>query len=126
MREVLIVGAGGFAGSVARYLLGGWVHRAFPDALFPYGTIVVNTLGCLAIGLLGGLAEFRQAFGPGGRIFLFIGVLGGFTTFSTFAYETLAFARDAETARAAANALLHFGLCLGAVALGHTASKALS
>lgn len=106
MRElgsVLLVGTGGFIGTVGRYVLGGWIHRLVPMASFPVGTLCVNLSGCFLIGLLGGLSESRQVFGPELRTFIFIGILGGFTTFSSFAYETLALARDAEFARALAN-----------------------
>ncbi|MDD5558084.1 fluoride efflux transporter CrcB [Candidatus Methylomirabilis sp.] len=106
MRElgsVLLVGTGGFIGTVGRYLLGGWIHRLVPMASFPVGTLCVNLSGCFLIGLLGGLSESRQVFGPELRTFIFIGILGGFTTFSSFAYETLALARDAEFVRALAN-----------------------
>ena len=101
--NILFVGAGGFIGAVARYVLGGWVHRLFPLTTFPLGTLVVNVSGCFLIGLLGGLGESRLSFGPELRIFAFIGILGGFTTFSSFAGETLALARDAEFLRALMN-----------------------
>jgi CrcB protein len=119
LRTVLLVGAGGFVGSIGRYLVGGWVHRAVPFAGFPYGTLVVNVLGCLAIGLAGGMAESRQLFGPDLRVFLLIGVLGGFTTFSSFAFESLALARDAELARAFANVAAQVVLGLAAAWLGY-------
>lgn len=119
LRSVLLVGAGGFVGSIGRYLVGGWVHRAVPFAGFPYGTLVVNVLGCLAIGLAGGMAESRQLFGPDLRVFLLIGVLGGFTTFSSFAFESLALARDAELARAFANVAAQVVLGLAAAWLGY-------
>jgi len=98
-----LVGSGGFLGALARYGLSGLVHRQFPLATFPYGTLVVNLSGCLAIGVLAGFAESRQLFGPEFRIFALIGLLGGFTTFSTFGYETFAMIRDAEYVHAAAN-----------------------
>lgn len=78
--QILLVGAGGFIGSALRYTVSGLVHRVIPFAGFPYGTLVVNLLGCLAIGLLAGLAESRQVIGPELRVFLFLGLLGGFTT----------------------------------------------
>ena len=119
LRSVLLVGAGGFLGSIGRYLIGGWVHRLVPFAAFPVGTLVVNLSGCFLIGLLGGLAESRQLFGADTRIFLLIGVLGGFTTFSTFAYETLALARDADVGRVLANVGAQVLLGLLACWLGH-------
>jgi CrcB protein len=101
--SVFLVGTGGFIGAVGRYLLGGWIHRLVPYSTFPFGTLYVNLSGCFLIGLLGGLTETRQLFGPELRVFIFIGLLGGFTTFSSFAHETLALARDAEFARAVVN-----------------------
>ena len=92
--QILLVGAGGFVGSVLRYGLSGAVHRLLPFAAFPYGTLAVNVVGCLAIGLLAGWSEARQVIGPELRLFLFIGLLGGFTTFSTFGYETFEMARS--------------------------------
>jgi CrcB protein len=117
---VLLVGFGGALGAIARYLLGGWVHAAFPLSTFPLGTLAVNVSGCLAIGLLGGLSDARQLFGPQLRVFLFIGVLGGFTTFSSFAHETLALARDAEVARALTNVAAQVVAGLAACWIGYS------
>jgi len=119
LRPILLSGLGGFIGSAGRYLIGGWVHGFMPFTTFPFGTLVVNVSGCLLLGLLGGLVEARQLFGPDLRVFLFIGVLGGFTTFSSFAYETLALARDAEFARALVNVAAQLILSLGAAWLGY-------
>jgi fluoride exporter len=113
-----VVGLGGFIGVLARYGLGGLVHRQLPFATFPYGTLAVNLLGCFAIGVLAGLAESRQLFGPEFRMFALIGILGGFTTFSTFGYETFLMARDAEYLRATANVGMHVVLGLTLVWLG--------
>jgi len=98
-----VVGSGGFIGSLARFTVGGLVHRQLPLAIFPYGTLLVNLFGCLVIGVLAGFAESRQVFGPQFRQFALIGVLGGFTTFSSFGYETVAMLRDADYLRAGAN-----------------------
>jgi CrcB protein len=114
-----IVGSGGCIGALARYGLGGLVHRQLPMAAFPYGTLVVNLTGCLMIGLLAGLADARQLFGPEFRTFVLIGILGGFTTFSTFGYETVALLRDAEYLRAATNVGVHVILGLALVWLGY-------
>lgn len=123
MVAVLWVGLGGFLGSVLRYLVGGWVHRGLNTPWFPYGTFVVNMTGCMVIGFLGGLAEARQLFNPEARLFLFIGVLGGFTTFSTFAYETSAFLDDGQILAAFLNVGLHVILGLVAVWLGGFLSR---
>jgi len=108
------VGTGGFIGALARYGLGGFVHRQFPYTTFPIGTLTVNLAGCLLIGILAGLAEPRQLFGPEARAFVLIGILGGFTTFSTSGFETFALLRDGEYLRAAANIGFNgvFGLIL--------------
>jgi CrcB protein len=119
LRPILLAGLGGFIGSAGRYLIGGWVHRLVPLTTFPIGTLFVNASGCFLIGLLGGLIEVRQMFGPDLRVFLLIGVLGGFTTFSSFAYETLALTRDAELARALLNIAAQMILGLGAAWLGY-------
>jgi CrcB protein len=122
-RAAVLVGVGGFLGSAGRYLVGGWVHRLVPFASFPFGTLVVNVGGCLLIGVFAGLSDGRQLFAPELRVFLLIGVLGGFTTFSSFAYETLALARDAELARALANVAAQVILGLAAAWLGYALGR---
>ena len=116
--QIILVGIGGFIGSVFRFLLSGFVHRLVPLSEFPFGTLAVNVAGCLLIGLLNGLAETRQVIGPELRLFLMIGMLGGFTTFSAFGYETLELIRDAEVSRAMGNVFLQVLLGLVAVWLG--------
>ena len=98
-----MVGSGGFLGALARYGLGGLVQRQVPGTTFPYGTLVVNLLGCLLIGLFAGLAESRQLLTPELRLFGLVGVLGGFTTFSTFGHETFTMVRDGLYLSAATN-----------------------
>ena len=114
-----LVGSGGFLGALCRYGLSGLVHRQAPLTTFPYGTLTVNLLGCLLIGLLAGLVESRQLFAPEFRTFALIGLLGGFTTFSTFGFETFAMLRDAEHVRALANIGLHVVLGLALVWVGY-------
>ena len=114
-----VVGLGGFLGALARYGLSGLVHRLVPLTTFPYGTLVVNLLGCLLIGLVAGLAESRQLFGPEFRTFILIGILGAFTTFSTFAFETFALIRDDEYVWATANVAMHVIPGLALVWLGY-------
>lgn len=101
MKSLLIVGAGGFVGSVARYALSVWAAQLTPHARFPFGTFTVNVLGCLAAGVLTGLAEKHEMFGPETRLLLFTGLLGGFTTFSAFGLETLSLLRRGELSVAA-------------------------
>jgi len=119
---VFWVGAGGFIGSSLRFFVSGWVQRLFSFGSFPWGTLAVNGLGCLVLGFLGGLADSRQIFGPAQRAFMFMGVLGGFTTFSTFAYETVGLAQHSGM-RALANAALQLGLGLAAAATGYALTR---
>jgi len=121
--DVLWVGLGGFVGSSLRFMISGWVHRVPGTGTFPYGTLVVNVFGCLALGFIGGWAEHRQVLSPATRLFVMIGVLGGFTTFSTFAYETLALATAADAARALTNIALQLVLGLGAAWIGYAAAR---
>ena len=115
--QMLIVGLGGFFGTVGRFLVSGLVHRFLPPT-FPYGTLTVNVLGCLAIGYLGGLVQARSLLDPSQRLFILIGVLGGFTTFSTFAYETMTLTQSSELLKGAVNVVSHVGLGLAAAWLG--------
>jgi CrcB protein len=118
LRTILIVGSGGFVGSAARHVLATWVHTNWSKVAFPIGTLTVNGAGCLLIGLLAGVLEHRPDPAPGIRLFLMIGVLGGFTTFSSFAYETLGLARDAQLLRALANVAAQVVVGLAAAGLG--------
>lgn len=121
MNNVLLVGVGGFLGSILRYLLSGYVQQS-SKSIFPYGTLAVNVTGCFAIGFLAQLAENRGVFSSEARAFVFIGILGGFTTFSSFGNESLNLARDAQWLNALANIGLNVFLGLLAVWLGRTAS----
>jgi CrcB protein len=123
MAAILLVGTGGFLGSVLRFWLSGWVFRILGRPWFPVGTLAVNVLGCLFIGFLGGIAEHRRIFNQEIRLFLFIGVLGGFTTFSAFAYETSALLRDSRIFGAWANVGLQIVLGLLAVRVGVLSSR---
>ena len=96
MTNILLVGLGGFIGSIARYKLGGWLLHLTVHEKFPYSTFAVNVFGCLIVGILAGLAEKHEFFGPGARLFLFTGLLGGFTTFSAFGLETMFLLRRGE------------------------------
>lgn len=126
LQNVLLVGLGGFIGSVLRYSVSGWSQRLFEGSSFPLGTATVNVIGCLIIGLLGGLAEHLPVIGPQTRLFLFIGLLGGFTTFSTFGYETMSLVRDNQLPMAFANVGAQLVLGFGAVVLGFNCSRLFS
>lgn len=119
MKEVLLVGAGGFAGSVLRYLSGLGAQRVLTESLLPYGTFSVNIVGCFAIGLLAGLADSRQVLSPEARLILMVGLLGGFTTYSTFGYDSLAIIKNTGFGAAAVYIGLHIVMGVAAVWLGH-------
>ncbi len=115
----LWVGLGGFLGAILRYGAGGAIQRLAPmGGAFPLGTLGVNVIGSLCIGLLSGLAESRGLLGSEARLFLIVGLLGSFTTFSTFSLESLQLARGGQWGLFALNAGGQFTLGLGAVWLG--------
>lgn len=116
------MGAGGFVGAAVRYLAGGLVYRFLPTS-FPYATFLINVSGCFAIGALAVLAEERFVVGAGARLFWMVGVLGGYTTFSTFGYETLALIREGSQAAALLNAAGQLLLGLLAVWLGMVVAR---
>ena len=123
MEKVLWAGLGGFIGSALRYALGGFLARLRSGWSFPIETLVINVLGCLVIGLLAGLAESRGVFTGVTRVFLFIGVLGGFTTFSAFGYETFQLMRDGQWLSASGSVTLQVVLGIGAVWAGHVLAR---
>jgi CrcB protein len=118
MTKILLVGIGGLVGSILRYLFSGYVQGLSQSAAFPFSTLAVNTLGCLAIGFLSQLSDSHGLFTPETRLLVFVGLLGGFTTFSTFGNETLYLAQDGETMASMLNVAAHLSLGLGAVWLG--------
>jgi CrcB protein len=120
MPSVMIVALGGALGSVFRYLLGAWTQALSKSIDFPYGTLAVNLLGCFLIGFLAQLAEARGAFTSETRLFVFIGILGGFTTFSSFGNETVNLLREGGTLSALANVGANVIVGLLLVWLGRT------
>lgn len=88
MFNLIILGLGGFLGAVSRYLLSDFVQNMFKAANFPYGTLVVNVLGCFTLGLLAQIAGAKDLIDPQTRLFLMVGFIGAFTTFSTFSLES--------------------------------------
>lgn len=118
MKNYFFVFVGGGVGASARYWLSGSVYRWLGRSDFPYGTLTVNIVGCLVIGLLMSAMEDRFLVSPSLRIFLTIGILGGFTTFSTFSFETVALLRDTQFTEAFVNIALSLATCLGATYAG--------
>ncbi len=120
MSKLLLIGCGGFVGSVCRYWVSVAVQQMTRSVDFPYGTLAVNLVGCFFIGLLSHLADARGAFSEETRAFLFVGILGGFTTFSTFGNESLNLLRAGQNGLALFNVGASVTLGLGAVWVGRT------
>src|SRR5690349_23792909 len=95
MRILLLIGAGGFLGSVARYLTQQGIGKILP-LTFPYGTFIVNLAGCFLIGVLYGISDRSNFMSTEWRLFLTTGFCGGFTTFSTFSMEAYSLVRDGQ------------------------------
>ena len=118
MGKLFLAGVGGFIGSALRYAATGYVQQVSRSINFPYGTLAVNLIGCFLIGFLSQLAESRGVFTAESRTFVFIGILGGFTTFSAFGNETMNLWREGQNSLALANVAAHLVLGLGAVWVG--------
>jgi CrcB protein len=123
--QLLMIGLGGFVGSILRYVLGGLVQGGAGSSMFPWGTLTINLLGCFGIGLLAELSEARGFLRPEMRGFLMVGILGGFTTFSAFANETVNALRDAAIVIALVNVLASVGFGLIAVWAGRLIAHAI-
>ncbi len=121
-KAILLIGVGGLLGSVCRYLVSLFFAKQFPFA-FPYGTFAVNILGCFLIGIFYGLSDKYNWFTPELRLFLTTGFCGGFTTFSSFAFENMKLLQDAEYFNFALYSIGSFALGLLAVFGGLFVSK---
>ncbi len=118
MLKIMVIGFGGFFGAVMRYLVSNWVQNASTGGKFPWGTLTVNMVGCLLIGVLLQTADTKAIFTETARNFLFMGFLGAFTTFSTFGNDTVVLLQDGRELAALGNIFLHLSLGLLAVYLG--------
>jgi CrcB protein len=125
MSLYLWLALGGAIGTLARFGVSGFVAQHFGET-FPWGTLIVNVSGSLVIGFFATLTGTEGRFLVSGtaRLFVMTGILGGFTTFSSFSLQTLTLARDGEWLRAGFNAVGSLVLCLVAVWLGHVAAIA--
>lgn len=118
MKAIVLVGIGGLLGSVARYKLGGWVLHLTTLERFPWSTFAVNMAGCFVAGILAALVEKYDFFTADARLFLFTGLLGGFTTFSAFGLDALYLVRRGEMLTSASYAGLSVIIGIAAVWLG--------
>ena len=114
---LLAVIAGGGVGAAMRYVVAGAVQQSTGDA-FPFGTLAVNLLGSLLLGLIVQVAETKTGPGPWMRVFLTVGLCGGFTTFSTFSLETFRLLQDGSYLFAAGNIVGSLVLCLAGIWAG--------
>lgn len=118
MHKVFFVGLGGFIGAVLRYLVTGGVQSLAQSITFPYGTLTVNVTGCFLIGIFSHLIEYQAAMTAETRLLLIVGILGSFTTYSTFSHETINLLRDQRLFLAFLYFATHIILGLSAVILG--------
>ena len=114
LKTLIIIGLGGFIGTIARYLISRYFQLNV-SSMFPWGTFIINILGCLLIGIIYGLTEKGDFLSTEFRLFLTVGICGGFTTFSTFSYEALLLLRQEEWIRFAF--YTSFSLFLGLLAV---------
>jgi CrcB protein len=122
MSRFLWICAGGAFGTGARYLLSGWALAALGPS-FPYGTLAVNLIGSFGVGLLMQVGIATPILSPTARLTLTTGVMGGFTTYSTFNYETIRYAQDGSWALALGNVAATLAGCLAAGVLGVAAGR---
>lgn len=122
MTEFWALGFGGFLGATARYYLVHFTNRLLGSG-FPYGTLAVNILGCFLLGFIATAVEDKFSISPVVRTFLTVGILGAFTTFSTFSYETIALVRAGNVAVAFANIFLSLAVGILAAYVGISVSK---
>jgi len=125
--QILLVGIGGFAGSVFRYTLSLWMSdRVASSSSFPLGTFTVNVIGCFIIGLLAGLLIISGEISEKARLFVVVGFLGGFTTFSAFSFESLNLLRSGHSITALTYMLLTLVITLLVTCLGYIIGRAIS
>lgn len=122
MERFLWVCFGSALGGGARYLVSGWTLKALGPA-FPYGTLAVNVIGSLLLGGLMFAGTEAAAMSPTVRVTLTAGVMGGFTTYSTFSYETMRYVQQGAWGTAVANVLISVAACLLAAMLGWTGAR---
>jgi fluoride exporter len=125
MMRLILVGLGGFVGTAARYWLSGVIAKRYGET-FPFGTLAVNAVGCFLIGLLFYFFYDRALASPTSRTVIFIGLLGGFTTFSSYGLQTFTLLRDGEVFLALVNIAASNILCLLLVWLGYSLAKVIA
>jgi len=122
LNKIILIGIGGFIGAVLRYMIGDFAQNWSKSGTFPIGTLIVNLVGCLLIGFLSHVGETSQVITPEARSFMFIGILGAFTTFSTFSNETVNLFRQGENFYSILNVAANIFIGLFAVWIGRQAA----
>lgn len=123
MTKIILIGLGGFFGSICRYFVSLLTARLLPSPFIPYGTLAVNISGCFLIGLLSGFFDARQIVSPEIRAMILIGVLGGFTTYSSFGIEVVTLFKQGNGGAAFAHVGLHLIFGIGAAFAGFQCSR---
>lgn len=124
MYTILLVGIGGFIGATLRYVFGGWIQNSFVN--FPVGTLTINTIGSFFLSLIMYFSEYQGLFSDQTRIFLTIGILGAFTTLSTFGYESFRLLDDSKLMLMSINVVSTVLFSIMAVYLGKTVALGVS
>ena len=122
IRSIFIAGLGGFIGTVLRFLISRYMQLHYMS-VFPWGTFIANILGCFLIGIFFGISEKGNFMSPEWRIFLTVGLCGGFTTFSSFSNDALMLLQNKEILRFALYSGLSFFIGLVTVYVGRTIIK---
>jgi len=118
MYNAILIGIGGFIGALLRYIVSGYVQKFLQSINFPYGTLVVNIVGCFLMGIFSYITEINLGLTSQMRLFLMIGLLGSFTTFSTFGNETINLLLNQRTLASLINIGGHIFLGLLSVLIG--------
>jgi fluoride exporter len=117
LKQLVLIFVGGGFGSVTRFALGKWVNSLHQQS-FPWGTLAVNTIACLIVGFIIGLADYKQIISPASRIFWTVGFCGGFSTFSTFSAETASLLQNGLPLSAALYIAASLLVCVAATYAG--------
>ena len=123
MAELIFIGFGGFLGAIARYAAGNYIHNKLEIHDFPIGILIVNIIGCYIIGVLSGIVETKDIFNENFRSLVFIGLLGSFTTFSTFSKDTFSMITQGNFGFAFLNIIISVLMGLVFVWLGYQTAK---